>query len=198
MGAGLSEVQQKVVMFREGEVDFLSAGTVLRRGEVLSPLGVRGHSPTVITSNATNQITFDATFSSTDFSHSVASGGAVGLVSKVSGATTESLYLSTRIPLSELSAYQDKLLGWRGKYKTKELTSSSFPSYSSHQKQQGQGQGGAKGAMAVAVAAGGEADIEGEVKGEYGVPVPVHGCSNSETTSENLPPSSRNIPRPQQ
>ena len=119
LGQHLSSVQQTAAAFHMTEVDFLSCSTVLRRGEVLSPLGIQGPSPTVIsapiyTGNG-NREDLDSIMRRDE----LAVSNIVLTTLSDTASSSQSHYLSARVPLSDLSAYQSKLQSWRGKYRVK-------------------------------------------------------------------------------
>ena len=127
-----SSVQQTAVAFHMTEVDFLSCSTVLRRGEVLSPLGIQGPSPTVISTpihaGNGNREDLDSIMRRDE----LAVSNTVLTTLSDTASFSQSHYLSARVPLSDLSAYQSKLQSWRDKYRVVSATQSpkDFNSYS--------------------------------------------------------------------
>jgi hypothetical protein len=131
-GQGLTQVQQQAVAFHKSEVDFLSSSAVLRRGEVLAPLGTQGGDTTVLCNPrlAPQRSSLETISCDTDLSIS----GTVVTVLCSDDKLNQSHYLSARVPLSELNAYQEKVQLWKGKYKTIKppLTSKHYPGYLPH------------------------------------------------------------------
>ena len=116
-GQGLSQVQQTAVAFRMAEIDFLSCSAVLKRGEVLSPLGMQGSSPTVISTPVSVDNGMRQGHDSIMRKDELALSNTILTALSDTSSSSQSQYLSARVPLSDLSAYQSKLHSWRGKYR---------------------------------------------------------------------------------
>jgi hypothetical protein len=131
-GQGLTQVQQQAVAFHKTEVDFLSSSAVLRRGEVLAPLGTHGGDSTVLCNP--RQAPQRSSLETISCDMNLSMSGTVVTDLSTDDKLNQSHYLSVRVPLSELNAYQEKVQLWKGKYKTIKLplTSKHYTGYTPH------------------------------------------------------------------
>jgi hypothetical protein len=131
-GQGLTQVQQQAVAFHKSEVDFLSSSAVLRRGEVLAPLGTHGGDSTVLCNP--RQVPQRSSLETISCDLDMSMSGTVVSVLSTDDKLNQSHYLSARVPLSELNAYQEKVQLWKVKYKTVKLplTSKHYTGYTPH------------------------------------------------------------------
>ena len=112
-GQGLTPVQQHGVAFYKSEVRFMSSSAVIRRGELLAPLGSHRLDTTVLSTPKKDRI---EECSLQNAASPYLSNVQLTSIQK-NGRLPQPQYLSARVPLSDLEAYQDKLHIWRGKYR---------------------------------------------------------------------------------
>ena len=115
-GQGLTPVQQQGVAFYKSEVSFMSSGAVIRRGELLAPLGSHRLDTTVLSTPKKNRIE-ECSLTLTDCMTDLPMSNVQLTSIQKNNHLPQPQYLSARVPLSDLEAYQDRLHAWRGKYK---------------------------------------------------------------------------------
>ena len=115
-GQGLTLVQQQGVAFYKSEVSFMSSSAVIRRGELLAPLGSHRLDTTVLSTPKKNRIE-DCSLILTDCMTDLPLNNVQLTSIQKNDCLPQPQYLSARVPLSDLDAYQDRLHAGRGKYK---------------------------------------------------------------------------------
>ena len=115
-GQGLTPVQQQGVAFYKSEVSFMSSSAVIRRGELLAPLGSHRLDTTVLSTIKKSHIE-ECSLTLTDCMTDLPMSNVQLTSIQKNDHLPQPQYLSARVPLSDLEAYQDKLHAWRGKYR---------------------------------------------------------------------------------
>ena len=115
-GQGLTPVQQQGVAFYKSELSFMSSSAVIKRGELLAPLGSHRLDTTVLSTARKNRIESNSLDLSDCMSNLLISNVQLTSIEK-NDRLPQPQYLSARVPLSDLVAYQDMLHTWRSKYK---------------------------------------------------------------------------------
>ena len=115
-GQGLTPVQQQGVAFYKSELSFMSSSAVIKRGELLSPLGSHRLDTTVLSTARKDRIESSSLDLSDCMSNLSMSNVQLTTIAK-NNRLPQPQYLSARVPLSDLIAYQNVLHTWRSKYK---------------------------------------------------------------------------------
>jgi hypothetical protein len=115
-GQGLTPVQQQGVAFYKSELSFMSSSAVIKRGELLAPLGSHRLDTTVLSTARKNRIESSSLDLSDGMSNLSMSNVQLTTIAK-NDRLPQPQYLSARVPLSDLVAYQEMLHTWRSKYK---------------------------------------------------------------------------------
>jgi hypothetical protein len=115
-GQGLTPVQQQGVAFYKSELSFMSSSAVIKRGELLAPLGSHRLDTTVLSTARKDRIESSSPDLSDCMSNLSMSNVQLTTIEK-NDRLPQLQCLSARVPLSDLVAYQDMLHTWRSKYK---------------------------------------------------------------------------------
>jgi hypothetical protein len=115
-GQGLTPVQQQGVAFYKSELSFMSSSAVIKRGELLAPLGSHRLDTTVLSTARKDRVESSSLDLSDCMSNLSMSNVQLTTIEK-NDRLPQPQYLSARVPLSDLMAYQDMLHTWRSKYK---------------------------------------------------------------------------------
>ena len=115
-GQGLTPVQQQGVAFYKSELSFMSSSAVIKRGELLAPLGSHRLDTTVLSTARKDRIESSSLDLSDCMSKLSICNVQLTTIQK-NNRLPQPQYLSARVPLSDLVAYQDVLHTWRSKYK---------------------------------------------------------------------------------
>ena len=140
---GRTLVLDSALSFHKSEIDFMTSSTVILRGEVLTPLGTRKSDVTVMRTSRVSTCEKNS-HDSISGDLDVRIGSDVTVISSGDDrqaahthTNTHALslshahYLTAMVPLPDLHAYQEKVQGWRCKYRTSDPVKSSkqYPSY---------------------------------------------------------------------